>query len=96
MNHDELRAKAMRRPAVRRAYESMRLEYALLERMLAARRRASLSQAEVARRMGTKPPAVVRLERSLTTGAHSPSLATLRKYAYAVNCELDIKLLAHG
>jgi len=96
MNHDELRAKAMKRPAVRRAYESMQMEYALVKRMLAARKRAKLSQAQVAKRMGTKAPAVVRLERSLASGVHSPSLATLRKYARAVDCDLDIKLVSHG
>jgi hypothetical protein len=33
--------------------------------------------------MGTQAPAVARLERSLATGKHSPSLATLKKYAQA-------------
>jgi len=86
----------MKRPAVRRAYEELKVEYALVNGMLSARKRAKLSQADVAKRMGTKPPAVVRLERSLATGAHSPSIATLSKYAHAVNCELDIKLLLNG
>jgi hypothetical protein len=38
--------------------------------------------------MGTQPPAVARLERALATGKHSPSLATLRKYAQACGKEL--------
>jgi transcriptional regulator with XRE-family HTH domain len=60
--------------------------------MLAARKKAGLTQADVAERMGTKTPAIARLERSLITGDHSPSIFTLRKYAEAVNCHLDIKL----
>jgi transcriptional regulator with XRE-family HTH domain len=61
--------------------------------MVQARQAAGLSQAQVAKRMGTKPPAVARLESSLSSGKHSPSLATLRKYAEAVGCHLDIRLV---
>jgi transcriptional regulator with XRE-family HTH domain len=61
--------------------------------MLKARERAGLSQAEIADRMGTKAPAITRLESSLTNGKHSPSVATLRRYAHAVGCELQVKLV---
>jgi transcriptional regulator with XRE-family HTH domain len=44
-------------------------------------------------KMGTKAPAVTRLESSLTSGNHSPSLATIKKYAEAVNCRVEIKLV---
>jgi transcriptional regulator with XRE-family HTH domain len=94
MNHNELRKKALQKPRVARAYQDMEPEYKLLRRMLLARRHAGLSQSDVAKRMGTKPPAIVRLEQSLSTGAHSPSIFTLSKYAEAVNCRLDIKLVA--
>ena len=61
--------------------------------MLLARENSGLSQAEIASRMGTKAPAITRLESSLTSGKHSPSLATLKKYAEAVDCHLEIKLV---
>jgi transcriptional regulator with XRE-family HTH domain len=57
-----------------------REELALLGLLLKARHEAGLSQAQLAQRMGTKAPSVARLERSLATGKHSPTLATLRKY----------------
>jgi len=60
---------------------------------LRARQNAGLSQADIAARMGTKAPAITRLESSLTSGRHSPSIATLKKYAEAVNCHLEIKLV---
>jgi transcriptional regulator with XRE-family HTH domain len=94
MNHNELREKALKKPRVAQAYKELEPEYSLLKRMLLARKHAGLSQSDVAKRMGTKPPAIVRLERSLSTGAHSPSVFTLSKYAEAVNCRLDIKLIA--
>ena len=43
--------------------------------------------------MGTKPPAITRLESSLTSGKHSPSLATLKKYAQALGYHLEIRLV---
>ena len=94
MKHEELREKALSKTRVKKEFEHLESEYALVDRMLAARKRAGLTQADVAKRMGTKTPAIARLERSLITGNHSPSIFTLRKYAEAVNCRLDIKLSA--
>ncbi|MCR4469648.1 MULTISPECIES: helix-turn-helix domain-containing protein [unclassified Burkholderia] len=89
--YKELRARALSDPEVRAEYERLnREELALLDVMLAARRDAGLSQADVAQRMGTKAPAVTRLERALATGQHSPSIDTLRKYAAACGKKLVI------
>jgi transcriptional regulator with XRE-family HTH domain len=60
-----------------------REEAVLLDTLLKARYEAGLTQADVAQRMGTLPPAVARLERSLATGKHSPTIATVRQYAKA-------------
>lgn len=91
--HDQVIAKLMRRPGVRREVERIeREEGALLDLLLKARQDAGLTQAQVAERMGTLPPAVARLERALATGKHSPSLATLRKYAAACGKELILQL----
>lgn len=86
-----LRERALADPAVRAEYDRLnREEFALLDAMLAARHAAGLSQADVAERMGTKAPAVTRLERALATGQHSPSIDTLRKYAAACGKKLVI------
>ncbi len=42
--------------------------------------------------MGTKAPAIARLEATGTREKHSPSVSTLRKYAHAVGCTLVIHL----
>ena len=65
----------------------------LLESDIAARKAAGLTQAQIAERMGTKAPAVARLESSLASGKHSPSLDTLRKYAAAVGKRLEVHLV---
>jgi len=89
--YKDLRERALSNPDVRAEYERLnREELALLDVMLAARRDAGLSQADVAERMGTKAPAVTRLERALATGQHSPSIDTLRKYAAACGKKLVI------
>jgi len=93
MNHEQLKEKALSNELVRKEYESLEPEFYLLREMLKARRDAGMSQADIAERMGTKAPAITRLESSLTSGRHSPSIATLKKYAEAVNCHLEIKLV---
>lgn len=91
--HDQVVTKLMRRPGVRKEVERIeRDEGALLDLLLKARHEAGLTQAQVAERMGTVPPAVARLERALATGKHSPSLATLRKYAHAVGKKIVLEL----
>lgn len=42
--------------------------------------------------MGTKAPAVARLEQALITGRPSPSLEILRKYAAAMGKRLEVHL----
>ena len=93
MDHKALRAKALSNPEVKAAYDELEPEFALLRQMLKARQNAGLSQAEVAQRMGTKAPAVTRLESALGNGKHSPSLSTLQKYANAVGCKLQVNLV---
>ena len=93
MIHDELKTRALSQPGVKAEYEALEPEFSLLRKMLAARQKAGLSQAQIAERMGTKSSAVARLESSLGNGRHSPSLATLRKYAEAVDCRLEITLI---
>ena len=91
--HDQIVKALLRRPAVRAEVERIeRVEGELLDALLKARHEAGLSQAQVAERMGTHAPAIARLERSLATGKHSPSLATLRKYADACGKQLVLKV----
>src|SRR5437016_9895091 len=92
MTHKALVSKMLRRPSVKAQYDAQAEEFAFLDELLKARRKAGLTQAEVAARMGTKTPAVARLEAGGGRRRHSPSVATLRKYAQAVGCRLEIRL----
>jgi transcriptional regulator with XRE-family HTH domain len=92
MTHNAFVRKMLKQPAVKTAYDAQAEEFALLDELLQARRQAGLTQAEVAARMGTKTPAVARLEAGGGSRRHSPSVTTLRKYAHAVGCRLEIRL----
>ncbi|MHB1200359.1 MAG: helix-turn-helix domain-containing protein [Polaromonas sp.] len=91
--HDQLIKKLIKRPGVKAEVERIEREEAvLLDTLLQARHDAGLTQAQVAERMGTQAPAVVRLERSLATGKHSPSIATVRKYVKACGKNLVLQV----
>ena len=94
LTHKRMVEKMLSNPAVRTEYERIeREEMPMLDAILRARRDAGLTQAEVAARMGTKAPAVARLENALVTGKPSPSLSTLRKYAAALGKRIEVKLV---
>jgi DNA-binding XRE family transcriptional regulator len=88
--HKVFMAKARTRKGFTEAYNALELEYQVIDQLLKARTRAGLTQDAVAERMGTTKSAVSRLE---GTGKHAPSLGTLRRYAHAVGCELQVKLV---
>ena len=92
--HKKMVDKLLKNPAVKVEVEKLnREEFAILDQILAARKAAGLSQAQVAKRMGTQAPAIARLESALATGKHSPSLSTLRKYAAALGKRVELHLV---
>jgi len=89
-NHEAFLKKAKKRRGFQAAYQALALEYAVANEMLTARSRAGLTQEAVASRMGTTKSTVSRLE---SGGKHAPSLTSLKKYAAAVGCEIEFKLV---
>lgn len=91
LTHKELRSRALARDDVRAEFDKLEEEVAFIDEFLKARSAAGMSQAEIAERMGTSQSAVARLESG--PGRHSPSLATLRKYARALGYRIDLRLV---
>ena len=89
-DHKAFLDRAKARKGFTEAYAALELEYQVAGQMLQARSRAGLTQDAVAERMGTTKSAISRLE---SAGRHAPSLATLKRYASAVGCELQVKLV---
>jgi len=90
-DHDAFLARAMKRKGFAHAYAESAEEYELVRELLAARVKAGLTQEQVAASMGTTKSAVSRLE---AVGKHSPSVSTLKEYARAVGCEVEIRLVS--
>jgi DNA-binding XRE family transcriptional regulator len=89
-DHRKFMEKARARKGFAEAYDALELEYQVVNQMVEARSRAGLTQDAVAERMGTTKSAVSRLE---AAGRHTPSLATLERYANAVGCRLQVRLV---
>ena len=85
----ELKKRFMEDPEFREEYARVDEEYALVEALVRARTAAKLTQADVARRLGTTRSAIARLE----GGRVSPSFAALRRYAEATGARLTVGLV---
>lgn len=90
--HAQLRNEVLSDPVMRNEYELFKLQLTLAEQLKKARKKAHLSQAQVASEMATKKPVIARLEAAGGKGRHAPSIRTLYKYAKATGCKLSIRL----
>ena len=91
LTHKQLRNKALANADVKAEFDKLADEFALLDEFLKARAAQGLTQAQVAEKIGTTQSAVARMESG--RGKHSPSLATLTKYADALGCKLEVRLV---
>ncbi|GLU28250.1 helix-turn-helix domain-containing protein [Ochrobactrum quorumnocens] len=85
----DLKKRLMNDPEFQKEYEKADAEFALVEALVKARADAKMSQADVAKRIGTTQSAIARLE----GGKVSPSISTLRRYAEATGSKLQISLI---
>jgi DNA-binding XRE family transcriptional regulator len=89
-DHQAFLTKARKKKGFTEAYDNLEDEYLLVREMLLARAKSGLTQEAVAELMGTTKSAISRLE---SAGKHAPSITTLKKYAQAVGCDLQVKLI---
>ena len=74
----------MKNPEFKKAWHDLDTEFELFESMIKAREKAGLSQTELAKRIGTKQPALSRLEKG---GFKKATVETLKKIADALNAK---------
>jgi predicted transcriptional regulator len=86
----DIKKRLMENPAFRDEYERADAEFTLIESLIRARTNAKLSQAELARRIGTTQSAIARLE----GGNVSPTLSTLKRYAEATGAKLQVEVVS--
>ena len=90
--HEQLRASVMNDPEGRAEYEAFSAQLDLADKMRKLRKKAGLTQDDIAEKMHTSKPAVARLEAAGGKGRHSPSIGTLARYASALGYRLEINL----
>lgn len=82
-------AEHMKNPKFRKSWHDLDTEFELLESFIKAREKRGITQAELAKKIGTKQPALSRLEGGRFTKA---TLETLKKIADALDMKLVVKL----
>ncbi len=87
---DKIRKEWLKDPEVKKEYDALAPEFQIAEEIIKARAKAKVTQAELAKRIGTKPTAISRLE---SPNYGKVSISTLRKVANALDCELEVHLL---
>jgi DNA-binding phage protein len=87
---DKYVSQELEKPGVRKAYEEETKVLTIGLELANQRKRKGMTQAEVARKIGTSAPQLSRTERR----PENVNMRTLLRYAEAVGMEIDIKLVA--
>jgi DNA-binding XRE family transcriptional regulator len=83
------RRKALTKPGVKAEYDALSPAFEMKRQMIALRKKAGLTQEEMADRLGTKKSNISRLE-SVTSDV-SPRLATVEQYARVLGYGIKVK-----
>ena len=86
---EKARERLLRDSEVRAEYDALAEGYKLIRALVRARIEANMTQADVAREMGTRQPAIARWE----SGAARPKLTSLARYAEVTGKALEIRLV---
>jgi len=85
---NDWRRESMRDPRFQKAYTALQPKYDVIRAVLDARLRGGITQAELARRIGTTQSAIARFE----SGAGNPTLDFLSKVSAAVGAKLEVRV----
>ena len=87
-NYEDFKAQLLQDSKVRQEYEALEPQFSLLRQVIARRNELKLSQAQLAKRVGTEQSAISRLE----SGYANASVKTWYKVAKALDADLEISL----
>lgn len=87
-SYKRLKAQLLKNKEFRKAYEDLGPEFALVQMLIEKRLESGFTQAELARKVGTKQSAIARLE----SGNSNPTVVFLEKIAKALDAKLVIAL----
>jgi len=89
-SYEQFEAELLEKPGIRKAYEALKPKYDMISALIERRNQLQMSQTELASIVGTKQPAISRLEK----GDYNTTLSTLFRVANAL--DLDISLEVRG
>jgi len=84
--YEDFEAELLKKPEIRREYEALKPKYEMIKTLIERRNQLRISQMQLAKTIGTKQPAISRLER----GDYNTTLDTLFKVASALDLDIDI------
>ena len=87
-NFEEFEAELLKRPGVRQEYDALKPKYEIIRSIIERRNQLRISQAQLARIIGTKQPAISRLESSNCNA----TLKTFFKVADALDLDITLKV----
>jgi predicted transcriptional regulator len=90
-NFEEFEGELLQDPEIRQEYEDLKPKYEIIQSLIKRRNQLRMSQSKLARTVGTRQPAISRLERG---EFNNVTLSTLIKVAHALDLDLDISLKA--
>lgn len=87
-NFNTLKKKLLKDPEFKREYDALGPQFALVEKLIEKRLERGMTQAALAKKMGTKQSAIARLE----SGSYNPTIAFLEKVAKALDAHVMVSI----
>ena len=87
----KFKEKALRNSEVKKEYEALALAYDLRKKLINLRKKAGLTQEELAEILNTQKSNISRLEN--VNSSSSPKLSTIQEYAQAVGYKVEINFV---
>jgi len=85
----DLKKELLKNKEFKKEYDVLELEYEIIKKLIELRIREDLTQDELAKRIGIPKSNISRFE----NGKHSPTIATLTKFAAGLNKKIVIQLI---
>ncbi len=86
ISHKEFKQAALKNKEVRRLYDELGPEYEVISLLIRTRNQKNMSQAELAKKMGTKQSAISRFE----SGTYHPTMVFFYRLANALGAKLKV------
>jgi len=87
-NFKDFKEELLKNPEFRKEYEALKPKYEMIRTLIERRNQLRISQTQLAKTIGTKQPAISRLER----GDYNTTLDTLFKVASSLDLDIDVSL----